>query len=341
MLALINSFATNLFTFYLGSICLGIGISWTGTTMASAIVNKWCKSNKGTITGAILAANGIGGAIAVQIITPIIFQEDNPFGYRSSYHMVATVLTVVLALIVILYRENPKGENEKTVVSKKKRKARGTGWVGMDYSVAVKKPYFYLALLCMFFTGMALQGLGGISFPHMYDIGIDVGFVAIISSMSSILLTLTKFSTGFMYDRLGLRLSMNICLFCAFISIIGLIILTNTPIGHVIAFIRSIFSAVALPLETVMLPLFALELFGNKEYEKFVGIFASASTAGFAIGSPLGNICYDILGNYNLAFCIFGAMLIFVSIAMQYVLSAASRDRKRIESTGVEPLTVQ
>ena len=193
----------------------------------------------------------------------------------------------------------------------------------------------------MFFTGMALQGLGGISFPHMYDIGIDVGFVAIISSMSSILLTLTKFSTGFMYDRLGLRLSMNICLFCAFISIIGLIILTNTPIGHVIAFIRSIFSAVAFPLETVILPLFALELFGNKEYEKFVGIFASASTAGFAIGSPLGNICYDILGNYNLAFCIFGAMLIFVSIAMQYVLSAASRDRKRIESTGVEPLTVQ
>ena len=76
--------------------------------MASAIVNKWCKSNKGTVTGAILAANGIGGAIAVQIISPIIFQEGNPFGYRTSYQMVAIVLAVVLTLIILLYRENPK-----------------------------------------------------------------------------------------------------------------------------------------------------------------------------------------------------------------------------------------
>ncbi len=331
LFALINSFATNLFTFYLGSIFLGTGLSWTSTAMASAIVNKWCKTNKGTITGAILAANGIGGAIAIQIITPIIFQEGNPFGYRSSYHMVAIVLAVVLSLFILLYRENPKGENEKTIIQKKKKKARGTGWVGMDYAVAIKKPYFYLVLLNMFFIGITLQGLGGISFPHMYDIGIDVGFVATISSLSSILLMVTKFSTGFMYDRLGLRLSMNICLFCSFVSTIGLILITNTPLGYVIAFIRSIFGSIALPLETVMLPLFALEFFGNKEYEKFVGIFTAASTAGFAIGSPLGNICFDLLGNYNLAFYIFGALLIFVTASMQYALSAAKRDRKIIE----------
>ena len=329
--ALINSFATNLFVFYLGSLFLGIGISWTGTTMASAIVNRWCKTNKGTVTGAILAANGIGGAVAVQIISPIIFQEGNPFGYRTSYHIVSGVLTIVLLLVILLYRENPKGENTITNIPSKKRKARGAGWVGMDYATAIKKPYFYLAILCMFFTGMALQGLGGISFPHMYDIGIDVALVATISSVSSILLTVSKFSTGLMYDKLGMRISMNICFFCAFISIIGLILISNTPLGHAIAFIRGIFSSFALPLETVMLPLFAMELFGNKEYEKFVGIFASASTAGFAIGSPFGNVCYDLLGNYNLAFYVFGAMLIFVTVSMQYVLSAANRDRKAIE----------
>jgi len=329
--ALINSFATGLFVFYIGSLFLGTGLSWTGTTMTSAIVNKWCKTNKGTITGAILAANGIGGAVAVQIISPIIFQEGNPFGYRTSYHMVSIVLAVVLLLVIFLYREHPKGENEKTVVSPKKRKARGEGWVGMEYASAIKKPYFYLAILCMFFTGMALQGLGGIAFPHMYDIGIDVGFVATISSVSSLLLTVSKFSAGFLYDRLGMRLSMNVCFFCAFISIVGLILIANTPLGYAIAFIRGIFSSFALPLETVMLPLFAAELFGNKAFEKVVGIFVSASTAGFAIGSPFGNICYDLFGSYTVAFYVFGIMLIFVTIAMQYVLSAATRDRKEIE----------
>ncbi len=337
--ALINSFATNLFVFYLGSLFLGTGLSWTGTTMTSAIVHKWCKSNKGTVTGAILAANGIGGAIAVQIISPIIFQEGNPFGYRTSYHMVSIVLVVMLLLIVFLYREKPEDEGGNEGITTKKRKARGEGWVGMPYATAVRKPYFYLAILCMFFTGMALQGLGGISFPHMYDIGIDVGFVATISSISSILLTVSKFSSGLIYDRLGMRISMNICFFCAFISITGLILITNTPAGHVIAFVRGIFGSFALPLETVMLPLFAMELFGNREYEKFVGIFASASTAGFAVGSPFGNVCYDLFGNYTLAFYVFGGMLIFVTVVMQYVLSAAGRDRKIIEETASRQMT--
>ena len=39
------------------------------------------------------------------------------------------------------------------------------------------------------------------------------------------------------------------------------------------------FGAVSLPLETVMLPLFASEFFGNKSFDKTVGIFASASYA--------------------------------------------------------------
>ena len=169
----------------------------------------------------------------------------------------------------------------------------------------------------------------------MYDIGIDVAIVATISSIGSILLTVSKFSSGFMYDKFGMRISMNTSFFCAFVSVIGLPLITNTPTGHVIAFIRSIFSSFALPLETVMLPLFAMELFGNKEFEKFVGIFAAASTAGFAIGSPFGNICYDLMGNYNLAFYIFGIIMIFVTISMQYVLSAANRDRKAIEKNDI------
>lgn len=336
--AVINILAYDLFVFYIGSVFLGIGVSWTSTAMASTVVNRWCKTNKGTITGAILAANGIGGAIAVQIITPMIFEEGNPFGYRNSYCFVAIILAVVLALVIILFRENPKGESEKTVVVEKKRKARGTGWIGMDYKTAVKKPYFYLAIVCMFCTGMALQGLGGISFPHMYDIGIDVGFVATISGISSILLTVSKFSAGFMYDRAGMKISMNIAYFCAFISITGLILITNTPTGYIIAMVRSVFGSFALPLETVMLPLFAMELFGNKEYEKFVGIFYSASTAGFAVGSPFGNVCYDLFDSYNLAFAVFGLMLIFVTVTMQFVLSAANRDKKRIEEAEVQKM---
>ena len=77
--ALINAYAENIFIFYIGSLFLGIGVSWTGTAMVSIVVNKWVKTNKGTITGIILAANGIGGAVAIQIISPIIFIDISYF----------------------------------------------------------------------------------------------------------------------------------------------------------------------------------------------------------------------------------------------------------------------
>lgn len=328
--ALIRSFAESMILFYLASVLLGLGLSWTSTTMVSTIVNKWCTKNKGTVTGLILSANGIGGAIAVQILTPIIFNENNPFGYRTSYHLVAAILLVVMLLVVFFYRENPKGDTSGVVVTDKKKKIRGAGWVGMDYSVAVKKPHFYISLLCVFFTGMTLHGLGQIAVPHMYDIGMNMNLVAAITSVGSIVLTFSKFATGFMYDRFGLRISVNICYGCAFFAIFGLVLITNTPLGYAIAFIRSVVSSFALPLETVMISLIVTELYGNKDFPKIIGLFVSANYAGYAVGGPIGNICFDVLGSYNIAFLVFSGLMILVAVAMQFVITAANKDKEAI-----------
>lgn len=335
--AVINSVATGLAAFYIAGVLLGVGISWTGTTMISTVINKWCKKNKATVTGAVLAANGVGGAIAVQILSPIIFEEGNPFGYRTSYRIVALILAAVLALVLILYRNPPETDGGDAGASKK-RKIRGTGWVGMDYGQAIRKPYFYVALVCMFLTGMVLQGLGGIAVPHMYDIGMDVDYVALLVSLGGIVLTCTKFLTGYIYDRFGIKAAMNIALVSALVSMLILAFLENTPVGRALALVRTVIGAFATPLETVMLPVFAVEFFGNKPFDKLIGIFVSASAAGFAVGAPFGNLCYDIFGNYQLAFLVFALLMAVVAVALQFVLLAANRDRKQIlEAEAVEP----
>ena len=336
--SIINSVAESIYVFYIGGVLLGIGLSWTGTTMVSAVLNKWCTKNKGTITGAVLAANGLGGAISVQILSPIIFQEGKPFGYRDSYHLVTLILTVTLLIFLFFYKEKrTEGDTDPNTYAKK-RKVRGAGWIGMDYSVGIRKPYLYIAMLSMFLTGMVLQGLGGISVPYLYDLKFDIEFVALFSSMSSIIMIFTKFLTGYMYDRFGMRITMNFAFFSSFISMLCWVILKNTAFGRVLVFIRVIFGAIAVPLETVMLPLFASELFGNKSFDKFVGLFVSASSAGFALGAPFGNICYDVFGSYKIAFAVFAVLMLISTIAMQYVLSAANRDKKIILEAHNEPV---
>ena len=49
------SVGTNVFVFYLGGIFLGIGMSWTTTTMVGAVIGQWFKENRGTVMGAVLA----------------------------------------------------------------------------------------------------------------------------------------------------------------------------------------------------------------------------------------------------------------------------------------------
>ena len=338
--ALVSSMAKTLWGFYLGAVLLGVGLSWTSTAMMSAVVGIWCKKNKGTVTGIILSANGLGGAVAVQIISPIIFQPSDhplgyePFGYRDSYRLVALILAVVLLLVILFFRDRPKGvDKSELVIGKNKKKARGTGWIGMDYDQAIKKPYFYLALLCIFLTGMSLQGIGGIATPHMYDLGFDKQLVANIGTITSLCLMGTKIFAGFMYDRTGIRITMNICFICAFLSLGGLVILDNTAVGRIIALIRGIAGTVALPLETVMLPLFASEMFGDKSFVKVVGIFSAANTAGLALGAPFANVCFDIFENYNLSFIILAHFMIFSVITMNFVVRAAHRDKKIILDT--------
>lgn len=325
---LVSTYATTVYGFWAAGALLGFGLSFASTSMASTIINKWCTKNKGTITGIVLAANGLGGAISAQVLSPIIFKEGDPFGYRSSYQLVAVILAVLLVLVLIFFRDAPKGADKSVVV--KKKKARGAGWVGMDFDVVVKKPYFYVAVLCVLLTGMSLTGIGGILTPHLYDIGLSKPFVAGLMTVGSLCLLSSKLFVGTLFDRHGIKPAMNICYVCSFLTLTALLLSGTSTFGLVMATASKVLDAFALPLETVMLPLFASELFGNKSFEKTVGFFVSANYAGYAIGSPLANYCFDKFGNYTLPIVIFLSALIAVCVMMNIVVRKAHRDRLAI-----------
>ncbi len=127
----------NVVYFYIGSIFLGIGVAWTTTTMVGTVVSRWFTTNRGTVMGAILAANGLGATLALQIVTPII--NESVFGYRNAYKLIAVILLVVGSLVVLLLRNDPK---ELEQGQAKKKAKRGRSWPGVSYSEGVKKHTF-------------------------------------------------------------------------------------------------------------------------------------------------------------------------------------------------------
>ena len=325
----IYSHAENVFVFYIGGCLLGLGLSFCTTVMIGSIIRRWVKQNTGTILGFVLAANGLGGALAAQIVTPIIYEDGNPFGYRNAYNLVTLILIATGILAVVFLRNQPKDETAVPAVVHKK-KPRGGGWVGISFEDAKKKPYYYLALVGIFLTGMVLQGVNGASAAHMKDVGLDAGYVATVLSLHSIALMVFKFSTGVMYDKWGLRATMIICDIAALVVMVMLALVSNSPMGMVYAMGYGILSSLALPLETIMLSLITTDLFGNKSFDKILGIVAALNTTGYAVGAPLMNWCYDAFGTYVPFIWVCVGIMLVVTIMYQVVITAAQKERKAI-----------
>ena len=317
------SFSTNVFGFLAGGILLGLGISFTTTTMVGAVINKWFKKNKGTIMGLALASNGIGAAIAIQVLSPIIHGGD-AFAYRNAYRLSALILAVMLILIVLFFRNTPKkvdeDEKDESFAVKKEKPS---------YKAILKTPYLYPAALFIFTAGMVLQSVYGIAAPLFEDSGISNANVANILSLSSMLLFVTKFGVGFIYDKTGVRHTSTICYSSAIVAV-ALLLLVSKSSNTILAYCYTAFVALALPLETIMLPIYARELFGEKRFNEALGIFVSINTAGYAVGAPLANLCFDLFGSYNVCLYISMALMLIALCTVHIVISVAKRKKETV-----------
>ena len=322
---LARCYAANIIHHYIGCALWGFGIVLSGGTMAGAIVRQWFHEDIGKYTGIVMSANGIGGAIAAQIISPII-NNGETFGYRKAYLLsVAISLCITIAVLLLL-----KSNASQTATAGKK-KARGQIWVGIDYAIVKRKAYFYLIFVFVFLTGISLQSVGSISIVYLQDLGFDPKFVAATATVSSLILTVAKISTGFTYDKKGLRFTLLMCQLCV---IVGFLIKANlkySTLGMVLAMTATVLTTIAMPLETVMIPLISNDLFGTASYNKVLGIFMAANSLGLCLGSPLCDIYRDLTGgSYVSCYWFFTGLMFVVIVGFQLVINAAYKEKEKV-----------
>ena len=186
-------------------------------------------------------------------------------------------------------------------------------------------------MVCVFITGMVLQSVAGVFNHHMEVVKLDRNTRQLVTTVYTFILTFTKFLTGFMYDRLGLRKTMTINYTCAVISMLMMALINPTPTGIVFCFIYAVAVDIALPLETIMLPIFAGDLFGRKDYAKMLGICVSVNTAGYAAGSPIMGFVFDAVGSYVPAFYVSVGLMLATVVVMHFVVTCANKEKKKIE----------
>jgi len=325
----VRAFATELWHIYAGSVLWGVGIVFVGGTMASTIVRRWFHQNVGRYTGIVMSANGIGGAVAAQIISPLI-NNGEVFGYRKAYILSAVIGVFITLLVMIFLREQPADGPAVPTASGKKKQPRGALWAGIPFDTLKKRPYFYATAALVFLTGVSIQSVSSVAIVYNQDMGISAGFIATAATVSSLCLTFSKVLVGILYDKKGLGVTLLLCQSCALFGFIQKCFQTNTPLGLTLNMTATVLNSLALPLETVMISLIAGDLFGAADYHKNLGIVMAMNSLGLCLGSPLGDWCRELLGSYKPCFWFFSGVMVVVMIGYRFVLRAVEKEKAKI-----------
>lgn len=312
--------------FYIAGALLGVGLSFTTTTMASTMLRRWFNKDIGKYTGIVFSANGVGGALAGQVLCNIIESETgftffgkHFMGYQTAYILTGIILLVFGIFVVALLKDPSDGP----ALPAGKKKARGATWSGVDIDTAKRSSYFYITIIVVFLTGFCLQGIYTTYKAHMSDIGMDKNYVYTLFSCFSLILTATKILVGFIYDRFYLKAVMLVCMGSAVIAFISLAAMVPGALGNVLGVVFAVLFALALPLETLVIPLIANDLFGSKNYDRFLGLLLAANYSGYALGSPFIDLFHDFGGSYRPGLFLLSGIMVTALVLILFAIKKA------------------
>ena len=110
----------------------------------------------------------------------------------------------------------------------------------------------------------------------------------------------------------------------------ALLIVLCCVLAVVLALLFALTYALALPLETLAVPLIVNDLFGAASYDKILGIFIALNYAGYALGSPVMNACYDLFGSYKPALLVFCLLMIPIIVLFQIAITGARKEKQAV-----------
>ena len=74
------------------------------------------------------------------------------------------------------------------------------------------------------------------------------------------------------------------------------------------------------------------DLYGNKDFDKILGIMLALNHLGYAAGSIVMNTFFDMHGTYFYVMLGMGVLLLGVVIMYQFIITAAHKVRKEVEA---------
>ncbi len=314
----IYSKATSLAVIYVAAILAGIAFAYLASAVGGTIINAWYAKHSGLLVGFTITLAALGGTV----FSPMIGGWIKEFGWRQSFLIAAIISAVTTAIIGIFFRSEPAAVGQKPAFYEEKSEnsidsSSEAGTVkGLTLKEGVKTIAFWSTALVWLLIGIIVYSIMGIISVYVQDLGFDalVAGKAIAPMFTANMIL--PFILGWLSDRIPVKyvVAGGLLLFT-----IACIILVNQPTSLTLVYIVAVCTGFGIATGRSTLPMQVKQVFGNKEYASFIGIFVGIFSGGIALGSTVIAAFHDATGTYASAMKVYIPLMAVVIFAMLFL----------------------
>ena len=288
---------------------LPISLVMCGSLSSQTLVSKWFTEGRGFALGISSLGSSLGGFVLPAIIALLIAS----FSWREALLILAVLCLVVLIPLnsLVLRKEPPKPD--EAGAGETREAGAGPVWTAGQL---VKIPMFWIPLLGII---PLMAGFTGVQFnlgAYMSDLEYDQSLAAQLITVVAIGQVCGKLTAGSVSEKLDHRF---IYWVMAIMMGAAMYLFSGGPSEgslYLAAGLMGAASGATLP----MLPIMYSSRFGTASIGIVLGFVTLLLIVG-SFGSLFAGIIYDSTQSYDMAFLIFGALLVPVSIAMAFLPS--------------------
>lgn len=300
-------------------VVVGCGAGMTAYSLSATVVNRWFTKSQGTVMGVMTASAATGQLVFL----PFLASLTHHHGWRVAALTIASAACVVLPLVLVFMRNNPKevgllpyGETEATMQPAfSVENARSIN----PFQVALNGLYrgvgsrdFWLLAGSFFICGASTNGLIGTHLiPACFDHGIpEVRAAGLLAVMGMLDLVGTTLS-GWLSDRYNSRYLLCWYYGLRGLSLLGLPFALGGPEWGLSAF--AVFYGldwIATVPPTVRL---TADAFGRENVGVMFGWIFASHQVGAALAATFAGTVRTYLGDYMIAFILSGIICLFAA----------------------------
>ena len=296
----------------LWGVLVGTGTGVTSMVLAAIVANRWFDERRGLVLGLLSAANATGQLLFLPVLAALVTQR----GWRAAALLVAAAAAVVFAIVLLFMRDRPEDIGLRPYGQRPDAAGGGSARAMAPLHAlrhAVRSRAFWILAGTFFVCGASTNGLIGthlISACH--DHGISEVRAAGLLAMMGIFDIIGTTLSGVLTDRFSSR-----HLLCAYYVLRGIALLflpatlmNQDGLGLFAVFYGLDWVATVPP--TVRL---TTETFGRENTGVVYGWIGASHQLGASMAALGAGTIRTMVGDYNLAFWIAGALCLVTGLA--------------------------